>query len=343
MSLTRIYPSEAGLRHLPVGQGHTLAYRCLGQPGSEVWLVLHGGPGSGASPALLHPFDLSRTLVLLPDQRGCGRSTPRGGLRANTLPHLVKDLEALRLHLGLRQWNVLGGSWGATLALAYAAACPAAVSRLVLRGAFDASARTTRALRQRFWPGPSLHMPGVPDRAVWQRLSQLLHSGTPRVTQYLSCWTRMELAAAAHGAQRAMRHLQGAPATLARRHWKELQRQLRRTQRPSARNLARQLAPWRRKFRIQARYLARRCHLRTATWAQWLGRLRSTPVACDWVHGRFDAVCPPQTSQGAHGRLQGQANSHNHLWLVDGGHLPTDPAIVAALRRTVNAGNGGRP
>ncbi|WP_299554496.1 prolyl aminopeptidase [uncultured Tateyamaria sp.] len=122
---------------LDVGEGHRLWFEQAGQ-GVDA-LVLHGGPGSGCKPDHYDLFDLSRYRVTLLDQRGCGRSTPVASetldaLKANTTPHLIADIEALRRHLGVEAWVLFGGSWGSTLALAYAQAYPARVRAMVLAG-----------------------------------------------------------------------------------------------------------------------------------------------------------------------------------------------------------------
>ena len=97
----------------------------------------HGGPGSGASPQHRRLFDPARYRIILLDQRGCGRSTPLGRLDANTTWHLVADLEALRETLNIERWALFGGSWGATLALAYAETHPERVTAMILRGVFS--------------------------------------------------------------------------------------------------------------------------------------------------------------------------------------------------------------
>ena len=99
-------------------------------------MFVHGGPGAGASPSARGFFDPERYRIVVFDQRGCGRSRPHASLVDNTTWHLVADMEALRRHLGLERWLVFGGSWGSTLALAYAQAHPQRVSELVLRGIF---------------------------------------------------------------------------------------------------------------------------------------------------------------------------------------------------------------
>ena len=99
-------------------------------------MLLHGGPGGGSNAIMRRYHDPSRYRIVLFDQRGCGRSTPHASLVDNTTWHLVEDIERLREHLGIERWQVFGGSWGSTLALAYAQAHPERVTELVLRGIF---------------------------------------------------------------------------------------------------------------------------------------------------------------------------------------------------------------
>ena len=129
-----IEPFESGL--LDVGDGHRVYWERCGNPAGKPAVFLHGGPGSGCSPDQRRLFDPDKYCVLLFDQRGCGRSTPHASLDANTTWHLVADIEKLRLRSGVERWLVFGGSWGSTLALAYAQTHPQHVSELVLRGIF---------------------------------------------------------------------------------------------------------------------------------------------------------------------------------------------------------------
>jgi len=129
-----IEPFASGM--LDVGDGHSLYWERVGTEGANAAVFLHGGPGGGMSPAHRRQWDPSLYDVLLFDQRGCGKSTPFAGLEANDTWAIVEDIERLRVMAGHEAWQVFGGSWGATLALAYAQTHPSRVSELVLRGVF---------------------------------------------------------------------------------------------------------------------------------------------------------------------------------------------------------------
>ena len=129
-----IQPYDSG--HLDTGDGHQIYWEICGNPKGKPAVFLHGGPGSGCSPKHRRLFDPDKYRVLLFDQRGCGRSRPHASLDNNTTWHLVADIERLRTLMGVEQWLVFGGSWGSTLALAYAETHPVRVSELVVRGIF---------------------------------------------------------------------------------------------------------------------------------------------------------------------------------------------------------------
>lgn len=129
-----IEPHNAGM--LDVGGGHSIYFEESGNPDGKPAVFVHGGPGGGTDAKQRRFFDPAAYRIVLFDQRGCGRSKPHASLDDNTTWHLVADMEAIRAHLGIESWQVFGGSWGSTLALAYAQKHPARVTELVLRGIF---------------------------------------------------------------------------------------------------------------------------------------------------------------------------------------------------------------
>lgn len=301
--LTWLYPLQEPHRSgtLPVSDLHTLYWEESGNPKGKPVVFLHGGPGGCTEPKHRRYFDPERYRVILVDQRGCGQSTPPGELRENTTPHLVADLEALRAHLGIERWQVFGGSWGSTLALAYAQAHPARVTELILRGLFL----------------------GTPEELAWVNgggvaplapLSFAAYRGfLPEAERgdLLGAYTRRVLdpdptihlpAAKAWTAWEAS--LCGFPALPGSDEaWDE--------------------AMVMRVARMEAHYFANGCFLETPLLAG-LDRIRNLPAVL--VHGRYDLVCPPATAWKL-----ASAWPELDLHLVpDGGHN-ANPAVSRAL------------
>src|SRR6478609_9224432 len=133
-----LYPEIVPYRtgRLKVSALHELYYEECGNPAGKPVVLLHGGPGGGSTAIMRRYHDPERYRIALFDQRGCGRSTPHASLEENTTWHLVDDIERLREHLGIERWQVFGGSWGSTLALAYAETHPERCTEIVLRGIF---------------------------------------------------------------------------------------------------------------------------------------------------------------------------------------------------------------
>lgn len=336
-----------GPSHLPRPGGQHMAWRVLGDPCEAAWLLLHGGPGSGAGPALARPFDAAQTFLVLPDQRGAGASRPRGVTRRNHTPALVADLEALRSHLGLDRWSVLGGSWGSVLALAYAQAHPQRVQRLVLRGAFALSRREIAGLLMPAGGAAAAGVLGVGAArcslpALLARLAQLLQSATPGVTALgaLRRWQDLESRAALHGMRRswrqALRDRAPGRASAIRAVLGAQQRQQRRQRaawgRPGCGRAERAL--WR-KFRIQTHYLRHRGFLRPAGLDRAVLALARAGVPVDWVHGACDAVCPPVNSRRWAALGQRVQGAPVRLHQPGSGHLGHEPAMLACLRQVV--------
>ena len=144
---------------MPVGDGHEIYVETVGRADGIPAVYLHGGPGSGCQPDHRRLFDPERFHAVLFDQRGAGRSRPKGRRDDNTLPHLIADMEMIREKFGFQRWMIVGGSWGATLALAYAQMHPERVTGIVLRATFLG---TRQELEDVFLDAlPRLH-PGLP-------------------------------------------------------------------------------------------------------------------------------------------------------------------------------------
>ena len=148
---------------MPTGGAHEIYYEECGARAGKPVVVLHGGPGGAINPTMRRFFDPARWRVALFDQRGCGRSRPNASLDDNTTWALVEDIERLRRHLGIDKWTVFGGSWGSTLALAYAIRHPDRVLGLILRGVF---LLTQRELDWFYQDGASMMFPDAWERFV---------------------------------------------------------------------------------------------------------------------------------------------------------------------------------
>lgn len=148
------------VQRLKVSPIHELHVAEYGNPNGKPAVLLHGGPGAGSNPTMPRFYDPAAYRIVVFDQRGCGRSTPHAELEGNTTWDLVEDIEKIRTHLGIRKWQVFGGSWGSCLALAYAETHPDRVTEMVLRGIF------TLRRKELLWfyqEGASLIMPEAFD------------------------------------------------------------------------------------------------------------------------------------------------------------------------------------
>ncbi|KVL05791.1 alpha/beta fold hydrolase [Burkholderia territorii] len=288
-----------------------IAWTEAGNPHGDPVVVLHGGPGSGSRPAVLGLFDLTRMRIVLVDQRGAGASTPRGGLRHNNTMRLVGDLDALRARLGISRWCVVGGSWGAALALAYAGRYPSRVTGVVLRGLFLTSSREVRGL----FVGARARAP-----VAWRGLTAA--AGTARADRLIACCAGRLQPGAGALRQRAV--------ALAWNAYEEaiLTGRPARGARPTQPVIDRLID----KYRIQAHYLQRNC---------WLGERRLLALArhaahagvpLHAVHGTRDRVCPVDNVE----RLA-RAVPAAVVERVPAGHLASDAALARGIARAVRA------
>jgi len=167
-----LYPSITPFREglLELDHGHQMHWQLSGNADSQPVLWIHGGPGSRASPMHRRLFDPNKYLIIQYDQRGCGRSLPKGETRHNTTQDLLADIERLRRFLGISAWHVAGGSWGGSLALLYAQAHPEVIRRMLLRSPFLATEQEINAY---------LFTPPAGCQAVWEQLSRECNQDGP--------------------------------------------------------------------------------------------------------------------------------------------------------------------
>jgi proline iminopeptidase len=293
-----IEPERTGW--LEVGEGHRLYFDLCGSPRGVPALFLHGGPGSSSNAGHRRFFDPQFYRIVLFDQRGCGRSTPAGATHANTTAHLIEDIERLREHLGVGRWLLFGGSWGSTLALAYAQAHPQRVSGLVLRGLFLASSAEVawylEGLR-RFLPeawGALAQGVAQPDRAGL-------------IADYAACVERGELAAA--------------------QRWSAYESAVMAVGEQGANGSASNTEALLARVRVQLHYLSHECFLAPGQLLAGLPTIARLPAIL--VQGRRDMVCPPATAY-----TLAQAWPAARLRMVEeAGHSALHPALRAALVR----------
>jgi len=292
------------VHRLSLSGGHVMHVEEHGNPEGLPALVLHGGPGSGSSPLLRSGFDPTRYRIICPDQRGAGRSTPTGSIAFNTLAHLLDDLRRLRAHLHVDRWLVVGGSWGATLALLHALDQPSAIAGLLLRNTF--LARTSDI--HDFFAEAARR--GDPEwRVLW---NEARRRRCPVATVLADIF--------AHGTWEAQRH-----ATLYWFAWE--QRQSGGTAGPPDDAVLQRLVP---RYRVLSHYLHHGCWLRAPTLLARCAALPAVPTLI--VHGTRDAMCPPQGAQALARVLHGRAILQ---WAQGAGHDPTHPALAAAMKQAL--------
>lgn len=296
---------------LDVGDGHEIYWETCGNPMGVPALFVHGGPGAGCTPDDRRWFDPGHYRIVLFDQRGTGRSRPNGELRANTTAHLVRDIEALRRHLDTGDWLLFGGSWGATLSLAYAQRYPDRVRGLVLRGVFTASAHERQWL---YAPrGAALAYP-----AAWQRLTATL-APDKRVDPLGA------LSACLHGGDCAIEQAT-AQAWL---QWEQDLMDLERTDTPPHARAPQQRGPSGAAALAAARigmHFARHdFFLREGELLRDAARLRDVPGVI--VQGQRDLVTPPAAAEALH-----RAWPHSRLVRVpSAGHASTHGEMARRL------------
>lgn len=301
-----IEPYDSG--HLQVSDRHRIYYEQSGRPDGQAALFLHGGPGGGSQPWCRRLFDPDHYRAVLLDQRGCGRSLPGACLIENTTWDLVADLERLRVHMGIDRWLVLGGSWGSTLALAYAQQHPDRVTGLILRGVFLATRQEydwfyQRGSRQTFpeaWEAFTAPIPAAERGDLLTAYHKRLVGDDRdlRVTCALA-WTRWEFATARLLPDEAAARV--AP------------------------EFALAFA------RIESHYFVHDAWLKPDQLLTDTHKIRHLPGVI--IHGRYDAICPARTAWRLH-----RAWPRSRLEIVPAaGHSALEPPILERLVAATDA------
>jgi len=294
------YASE----QIDVGAGHRLYLEQSGHAQGIPALFLHGGPGAGCGPSHRRFFDPQRYRIILFDQRGCGRSTPHASLEHNGTWDLVADIERIRAHLGIERWLVFGGSWGSTLALAYAETHPERVSALVLRGIFLCRPEEIAWFYQQgaSWVFPDHWQDFVAPIPEPER-NDLVHAYHRRLTG-ADPKTRLEAA-------KAWSLWEGRCATL------RPDQSLRSAFSDTA--LALSLA------RIECHYFVHQAFLRPNQLLDDAPRLSEIPGVI--IHGRYDLICPLRSAW----ELAAAWPKATLEVIPDAGHAAFEPGIARAL------------
>lgn len=301
-----IEPYETG--YLKVSELHELYYELCGNPKGKPVFMLHGGPGGSSSPYMRRFCNPEKYLIVLYDQRGSGESKPYAEIRENTTRHLVEDIETLRTHLGLDSLIVFGGSWGATLGLAYAEAHPEHVRGLVLRGVFTA----TREEIDHFYHGgvkpffPETYekfisaLPEPKSESIPKYLFDLIETGdSASVAQYTRAWAEYEI---------KISGLNVSDEVLGR---------IMSNFNPVAFGV------------LENYYMANNCFLEEGQLLRDAVKIKDIPAVI--VNGRYDMICPPVTAYRLHRKLP-----NSKLVIAEGaGHWMGEPPIEQALLRAM--------
>ena len=294
---------------LAVDSTHTLYIEECGTPSGIPILFLHGGPGGGTEPFNRRFFNPEKYRIILFDQRGCGKSRPHGSLENNTTQHLIDDIEKIRAHLGVEQWVLFGGSWGATLALLYAQSFPEQVTAMILRGVFLSRKKDLHWLYQEganrvfpeAWQEFIKPIPASERGNLLDAYNKRLNSDNEIVRMSASkAWSTWE------GSCATLR-----PSTRVMDHF---------TDPHTALSLA----------RIEVHYFLNNSFIEENQIINNMGTIQSIPGII--VHGRYDMVCPLDNSLAL---CQAWDNAELNI-IREAGHASSEPGISDALVKATN-------
>lgn len=311
--MRELYPEIEPYRthRLAVDELHELHIEECGNPDGLPVVFLHGGPGAGVSPYHRRFFDPKRYRIVLFDQRGAGKSTPHAELRDNTTWHLVADIETIRKYFGIERWAVFGGSWGSTLALAYAQMHPERTTSLVLRGIFLGRPQEIRWFNEldggASWIFPERwthYVAHIPEQerddmieAYWRRLDSDDQAVRLAAAHAWGYW---------EGGSTTLLHDPDEPGTF------------------EDPQVAISVA------RAEAHYFRHNVFLEPGQLLRDIDRIRNIPATI--VQGRYDIICPAKSAYDL-----ASAWPEADLRIVLAGHSAADPAIVDALVSATDA------
>ena len=299
-----VAPYRSGL--LPVSELHSIYFEESGNPEGKPVVFLHGGPGGGTEPKMRQYFDPSVYRIVLLDQRGCGKSTPHACLEDNTTWALIADVEKARAHIGIESWQVFGGSWGSTLALAYAVTHPERVTELVLRGIFLLRHQELSWFYQRgadavfpdYWEDFLAPIPleerGDMMTAYYKRLTSTDSAVRSEAAKAWSIWEGRT--SKLHTDPSFVERFAGDEFSLAF-------------------------------ARIEAHYFVNRGFLPYEGWLLDKAQEKLQEIPTVIIQGRYDLVCPMESAWALKKRLP-----HAELFVIgDAGHSASEPGIAKAL------------
>lgn len=294
---------------LATGGAHEIYYEECGRPDGKPCVILHGGPGGAINPTMRRFFDPSKWRMALFDQRGCGRSRPNASLQDNTTWALIEDIERLREHLGIEKWTVFGGSWGSTLALAYAITHPERVDGIILRGVF---LLTERELKWFYQDGASMLFPDA-----WARFCAPIPEAE-----------RGDMMAAYH---KRLTHPDRRVQAEAAAAWSQWEGDTISIRGPEARPSKFNEIDFAIAFaRIECHFFVNRGFFPEGWILDNVGKIANIP---GWiVQGRFDVVTPMDAAW----RLKSAWPKARFEVVWDAGHASTEPGIVDALVRATD-------
>jgi proline iminopeptidase len=313
-----LYPAIEPYRNgrMPVDDIHTIYWEECGNPNGVPVVFLHGGPGAGCSPEHRRFFDPQHYRIVLFDQRGAGRSTPHGEVTNNTTAHLVSDIEVLRAKLGITSWHVFGGSWGSTLALAYAQTHPQPCLSLTLRGIFLLQAvevewfvRGIRHFSPHAWEAFVGFLPEALREDICEGYwTQLNHPSAEVRLAAANSWASYE-------ARNVMLRTNSTPAKSDGSTAASSSASATASASASAVSLA----------RLEVHYMRANRFVPDDALMRGVAHIRHIP--CAIVQGKYDLLCPPITAAALH-----SAWPESTLQIIeDAGHSAFEPGIRAAL------------